>query len=57
MSNRQQSPPGMLCPDCEETHADWTKHGEHAVCDGIHTGYHERWACGHCGAILVGTKR
>lgn len=48
---------GMRCHECDRTHTDWTKDGEHAVDDGHHEGIVERWECGKCGAITEGGRR
>ncbi len=48
---------GMRCPECDETHANWTKDGEHAVDSGSHQGIIECGGCGLCGTIVEGGRR
>jgi len=48
---------GMRCPDCENSHDDWERDGEHAVNDEHNVGIITRWKCGICGNIIEAGKK
>ena len=48
---------GMCCPDCGETHTEWSQTGRHAVDGPFHAGIVEVHECGRCGSSMEVTRR
>jgi len=46
---------GMRCPDCDETHDDWSDAGTAATPPG-YRGQYDLWDCERCGFTLEGVR-
>lgn len=51
MSESDNMSDGTQCHECDYTHDDWSKDGQHVVSDPHNEGIIERYECGICGAI------